>query len=263
MKSRTWGRVLNFQILAALIAATLAACEQDSDSMFHPGTIVFGGTRQIKEVQPVAGFLPDSSLLRPGGSGQPALVYRNPTANFALYNKVFLDPVTIWTAPNSALNRVPESARQAAANRFYSDLYKALSKRCQMVTSPSLPGTMHLRVALTDATTANAFLNTVATYAPYGVSTAYSLASLAFNNGVGYFAGTAAAEGYATDAMTGTVLWQAVDKRGGSTALIANTLNSWRDVDKAFRTWSDKLGARLQALGACRGSYHASRAAIH
>ena len=57
----------------------------------------------------------------------------------------------------------------------------------------------------------------MATYAPY-VSTAYSLASLAFNNGVGYFAGSATAQGYATDATTGALLWEAVDKRGGTTA---------------------------------------------
>ena len=235
MKSRTSGRVFNFRIVAAVIGATLAACAQSGeDSLFQPGQLIFGGTKQIKDVQPVAGFLPDPSLLQPGGSGQPALVYRNEMANFASYNKVFLDPVTLWTAPDSALNSVPESERQAAANRFYTDLYNALSKHCHMVTSPSR-GTMHLRVALTDATTPNALLNTVATYAPYGISSAYSLASLAFNNGVGYFAGTAAVEGYATDATTGTLLWQAVDKRGGTTALVANTLNTWRDVDNAFQ----------------------------
>lgn len=252
MKSRSLGRVFNFRIVAAVIGATLAACTQNGgDSLFNPARIVFGGTRQIKDVQPVAGFLPDPSLLQPGGSGQAALVYRNPTANFASYNKIFLDPVTVWTAPDSALNSVPESERQAVANRFYTDLYNALSEHCQMVTSPS-PGTMHLRGAITDATTANALLNTVATYAPYG-SSAYSLASLAFNNGVGYFAGTAAAEGYATDATTGTLLWEAVDKRGGATALIANTLNTWRDVDNAFLAWSDKVVTRLQEFGACRG----------
>src|SRR5438128_10492338 len=79
----------------------------------------------------------------------------------------------------------------------------------------------------------SATVNTVATYAPY-VSTAYSLASLAFNNGVGYFAGSATAQGYATDATTGALLWEAVDKRGGTTAVVANTLNNWRDVDHAF-----------------------------
>jgi hypothetical protein len=87
------------------------------------------------------------------------------------------------------------------ADSFYSDLYDALKKRCQMVTSPS-PGTMRMRFALVDAKIPNATVNTVATYTPYA-STAYGLASLAFNNGVGYFAGTATGEGYARDATDG------------------------------------------------------------
>jgi hypothetical protein len=65
----------------------------------------------------------------------------------------------------------------------------------------------------------------VATYMP-DVSTGYGLASLAFSNGVGYFAGTASAEGYATGATTGTLLCEAVDKRGGTTAMAENTLNT-------------------------------------
>jgi hypothetical protein len=51
----------------------------------------------------------------------------------------------------------------------------------------------------------------------------HGLASLAFNNGAGYFAGNATAEGYATDATNGGLLWQAVDKRGGTTAVVENT----------------------------------------
>jgi len=118
-----------------------------------------------------------------------------------------------------------------------------------MVTSPS-PGTMRMRFALVDAKIPNATENTVATYTPY-VGAAYGLASLAFNNGVGYFAGTASAEGYATDAATGGLLWEAVDKRGGTTALVENTLNNCNDVDHAFKAWSDQLASRMQELGAC------------
>ena len=136
------------------------------------------------------------------------------------------------------------------SNTFYSDLYKALSKRCQMVTSPS-PGTMRMRFALVDANIPNSAQNTIGTYTPYA-STAYSLASLAFNNGVGYFAGTARVEGYATDATTGGLLWEAVDKRGGTTALVENTLNTWLDIDHAFQAWSEELASRMQQLGACR-----------
>jgi hypothetical protein len=120
-----------------------------------------------------------------------------------------------------------------------------------MVTAPS-PGTMRMRFALVDAKIPNAAVNTVATYTPYA-STAYSLGSLAFNNGVGYFAGTATAEGYATDAANGGLLWEAVDKRGGTTAVVENTLNNWNDIDHAFQAWAEQLASRMQELGACRG----------
>jgi hypothetical protein len=239
-------------ILALATIAALAACGQPggSDGLFQTGQIIGGGTKQRADVQPVPGFLPDQLLLRPGGSGQADLVYRSPTANFASYNKVILEPFAIWAAPDSQLNAVPVNQRQAAANALYSDLYKALSRRRQMVTSPS-PGTMRMRFALIDATIPNATINTVATYTPYA-STAYDLASLAFNNGVGYFAGTATAEGYAMDATTGGLLWQAVDKRGGTTAMAENTLNTWNDVDHAFQAWSEQLASRMHELGACQ-----------
>ena len=252
MTKRIPGHLFGRHLAEWAIVATLAACGQSGGQggLVQPGQIVGGGTKQITDVQPVAGFLPDASLLRPGGSGQAALVYRNPTANFSSYNKVILEPVAIWTPPDSQLNTVPAVQRQAVADSFYSDLYNALKKRCQMVTSPS-PGTMRMRFALVDAKIPNATVNTVATYTPFA-SLAYGLASLAFNNGVGYFAGTATGEGYATDATDGALLWQAVDKRGGTTALAENTLNTWLDVDHAFQAWSDQLATRMQELGACR-----------
>jgi Protein of unknown function (DUF3313) len=134
------------------VVATLAACGETGGlgGMVQPGQIIGGGTKQIAGAQPVGGFLPNPSLLNPGGAGQPDLVYRSPTANLASYNKVILEPVAIWAPPDSQLNTVPVEQRQAAANAFYSDLYNALSGRCQMVTSPS-PGTMRMRFALVDA----------------------------------------------------------------------------------------------------------------
>ena len=163
---------------------------------------------------------------------------------------MILDPVIIWAPTNSAWASVPSDQRQELANKFQSDLRDELKQRCQLVTSPS-PGTMRIRYALVDATFPNAIVNTIATYAPYA-SDAYSLASFAFNDGVGYFAGTATIEGYATDAEAGVLLWESLDKRGGTTAIIENTLNTWLDVEHAFEAWSDRLVSRLQALGACR-----------
>ena len=101
---------------------------------------------RVRPVQPVAGFLPNPSLLQPGQEGQPDLVYRSPTANFAGYRSVMLDPVAIWTSPGSPLSKEPKTQRRALANTFYSDLYTALSQHCQMTQTPS-PGTLRARVA--------------------------------------------------------------------------------------------------------------------
>ncbi len=239
-------------VLALALGGVVAACDQigGSGGLIPAGSIVGGGSKQIAGVQPVGGFLPNPGLLAPGHAGQPELTYLNLNANLAQYHKVILDPVTVWASPQSALAAASPAQQEALANTFYADLYAALSQSCQMVNTAS-PGTVHLRFALVDANPTNAAVTTVATYAPY-VSTAYSAASIAFNHGVGYFAGTATVEGFARDATTGTVLWQGVDRRGGTNAVVKNTLNDWLDVDNAFKGWSTQLATRVQQLGMCQ-----------
>jgi hypothetical protein len=245
-------------VVPAVLAAAVAGCShgeisnpipQEPNATIQPGQLVGGGTKQITEnVQPVGGFLPRPDLLAPGGPGRAALVYLNPA--ISNYRKVMIDPVTIWAGPNSSLNSVPADQQRALANALYSDIYNALKTHCRMVQAAS-PNTIHFHFALVDTTEPNAVLNTVATYAPYA-STAYSVASFAFNKGVGYFSGTATGEGFATDAVTGALLWEAVDKRGGTTALVANTLDNWRDVRHVFAAWGVQARTRLQELGVCR-----------
>jgi hypothetical protein len=233
-------------LISAVAAATLMGCEQTEQLSKR---VVGGTTTQIRDVRPTTGFLPKPELLSPGASGEAVFVYRNPNVRLASYGKVLLDPVIIRVASDSPLMSAPADERQELAASFYSDLYKALAKRCEMVREPSA-GTLRVKIALVAVETPNATLNTVATYAPY-VSTASSLASLAFNKGVGLFAGTATVEGFATDAKTGKLLWQAVDKQGGTNAMIKNTVDSWVDVNNAFDTWSDKLASKMEQLGIC------------
>jgi hypothetical protein len=250
----------NLRVALALTSALgLAACGEKITTQtavdlpggqeVQVGQVVGGATRQMTNVQPVGGFLPEPGLLQPGGNGRPALFYRNPSVRMGAYTKIMLDPVEIWAAPDSQLNTLPMDQRNAAANTFYSDLFTALKKRCTMVTKPG-PGTLRMKFALVDTKLPNAAVNTVATFAPYA-STAYSVASVAFNGGVGYFAGNATAEGYAVDSRSGVVIWQAVDKRGGTTSFAENTLDTWLDVHHAFEAWAAALTTKLVAMGVC------------
>ncbi|MBV8913833.1 MAG: DUF3313 domain-containing protein [Acetobacteraceae bacterium] len=245
-------------LAASLVTAvTVAGCQQsgqflqkESGGLFTPGQIIGGGTKQMSDVQVAPGFLPNASLLQPGGSGQMDLVYLASGANPSRYNTVMLDPIVILASPGSPLGDVAPDQRRALANTFYSDLYTALSQHCRMGSVTS-PGTLRARFALVDAKGTNAVEDTVATYAPY-VGVAYGVTSTLFNKGVGYFAGTATVEGYVTDASTGTLLWQGVDRRGGTTAAVENTLDTWLDVHHAFTAWSNQIASKLQQLGVCR-----------
>ena len=262
------GRLVGARYGALLLAAVLAGCSQggifgspsagvvqnpvaqDPNAHIQAGQIVGGGTKQMSvDTSQIGKFLPQPELLTPGEPGRAALVYLNPNVPLSNYHKVLIDPVTIWAGPNSELNSVPADTQRELANAAYADIYNALKGHCEMVQKAS-PGTIHFRFALVDTKEPNAVINTVATYAPYA-SSAYSVASFAFNKGVGYFAGTATGEGFATDAMNGTLLWQAVDKRGGTTTFVANTLDNWRDVRHVFEAWGVLLRERLQELGVC------------
>ena len=232
---------------ALALLCAVAACSNSGPSVEQ--RLIGGGTNQISGVQPVGGFLPQPDLLSPGGPGRPDLVYLQPGVNLGSYNAVSLAPVAVVFDQASPLASTSPAQREALANTYYSDLYQAVRKHCNVTSTPG-PGTMRFYFALTDAKSSNAVVKTLANYTPY-VSIAYKVGSLAFNNGVGYFSGTATSEAYATDASTGALLWQGVDRRGGANAVVQNTINNWQDVDNAFKAWSAQLVTRLQQLGVC------------
>ena len=237
-------------LAAAAILAILGACNSNKDAATQANDFVQGTTKQITDVKPINGFLPQPALLKPGTAEQFALTYYAPGLDPKVYANVMLEPVSIWSGQDSTMQSVPADQRQDLINTFHTDLSTALTAaHCQMVQQPG-PGTIRLRFAITDETTPNASVNTVATYAPYA-SSAYDLASRVFNKGVGYFAGTATIEGYATDGKTGALLWEGVDKRGGTIAYVENTLDTWLDIHRAFQDWSAQIATKLQKVGVC------------
>ena len=247
MQQTVIGRMFSAGLLLAV-----AACSQNSQSgPLQAGQFIGGGTRQIPVSAAPGTFLPDRALLKPGGKGRADLVYIDPQADPASFRQVLLEPVAVWADPGSDFSKVPANQQAALANAFYASLYKDLAAHCRMATAPA-PDTLRIRVALVDARATNPVVTTIATYAPY-VDAAYSLEALTLNHGVGYFAGTATAEAYATNAATGALVWEGLDRRGGTTAMIENTTDRWLDVHHVLTLWSSQLAAKLRSLAACQG----------
>jgi hypothetical protein len=84
------------------------------------------------------------------------------------------------------------------------------------------------------------------------MDTAASCRELTDRDGAAYWIGQATAEGYAKDATTGTLLWEGQDKRVGTKSWGRDTLNSWDDVDNAFKARAAVFANFLDEMGACR-----------
>jgi hypothetical protein len=61
------------------------------------------------------------------------------------------------------------------------------------------------------------------------------------------FVGSAGLEAKVTDAQTGKILLEAVDRRGGTKDLSGMT-NDWNDVEKAYIYWASAIRYRLCIL---------------
>ncbi len=204
------------------------------------GTLVIScaPTQQARDVGE-SGFLVDYSRLTRGGSEEALYVYRNPAARFSKYDKVLIEPVTVWKSEGSSVAEVPEDDLQNLADLFYRLMREQLEKDYQIVDEAG-PGTMRLRVAITEAEKANVVLNVLSTVTPLRIfSSSKSMAT-----GTHAFVGKAGAEGELTDSETGQVLIQAVDRRAGANSMKGAT-SSWGDVEQALRYWAERIRTRL------------------
>jgi len=227
--------------MALALAGLAGACQK--------GDVVGGNTKQIAGVQATDGFLPQPDLLAHNEGTLWDLTYLKPGVDFHAYSAIMVDPVTIAADPTSKLATLPPDQLNELSNTLYSDVFDTVSKSCKVATTAG-PGVVRFHIALSDATSSNGAVKTVATYVPY-LNVAYKASSMAFNGGVGYFAGTATAEAYATDGATNDLLWQGVDKRGGNAPMLQNTTDSWLDVHNAFKAWAAQLVTKLEQTGIC------------
>ncbi len=190
-----------------------------------------------------SGFLEDYSMLAKGKEGEAQLVYKNPKADFAAYDKVMVDPVTMWIGKDSELGDVAHEDRQRLANDLWAKINEALKQDYEIVHVPG-PGVMRIQVAITEAERSTLVMDTITSFHP-ATSILTGAVGMA-RGGHPAFVGKTSVEGKITDAQTGTLLLAAVDQRAGTKAL--KGFNTWGDVEKAYQYWADKLRYRLCTL---------------
>jgi hypothetical protein len=185
----------------------------------------------------VSGFLDDYSLLRPGGSGEVALVYRDPDVRWTAYDKVLLEPVTLWRSGRRTLDAVPEDDLLRLVAGLEHAVRRRLGTDFRLVERPE-PGAMRIRLAITEARASDPVLDVLRARAGEKVTPG----SGPLNPETRRFIEAAHIEGEIRDAATDRLLAAGVDRRRREGA---PPIDTWADVARATDFWAERVCGAL------------------
>ena len=215
-----------------LLVCTLVAC---------------AATRGRRGDSPQSGFLGDYSQLESLDEWPAKEVYFNPNAEWARYNTIELDSVTLWK--DKGTSKLSEKDQQMLTDTLFTALHEELGKYFVMSDQPG-PDTIRVRAALTQGKGAKTVMRAITSIHP---------GSLLLGAAVGLSADTANSVGTATaefellDAATNERLGAAVDQRAGTKAfaLIApkRTFTKWGDVKNISNYWAERAAIVLLKKG--------------
>lgn len=213
-------------------------------AIFLAAIVGCSNTRPARDVQP-SGFLgADAKLLRKGAEGEAPLMYRKPGVDWGKYNKILLEPVTLWVGPDSNLGSISYTDRQMLINYFHQLIFNKFSRQFQMVNAPQ-EDTLRVRVAITKAEKSMVVLDMASTIIPQ-LHVLSGLKTLV--TGKPAFVGEAAIAYKITDASNGDLLAEGVADRVGGKTLDSKHLKSWGDVEEAFKFWVNHAAYKLCEL---------------
>src|SRR3954453_12405047 len=143
-------------VAAVVLALVIASCAARRNPGLSP------------DVHETSGFLDEYSRLRPGGTDDLAFVYRNTEARWTGYDKILLEPVTLWRSGRDSLAPIAEEDLLRVVSSFEEAVRQRLGDGFQLVDEPS-PGTLRLRLAITEARAADPVLDVLTAVAEHDV----------------------------------------------------------------------------------------------
>jgi Protein of unknown function (DUF3313) len=187
----------------------------------------------------MSGFLDDYALLHEGGPNDLALVYRAPDANWPPYDKVLVEPLTLWRSGRKSLEPVPREDLLRLVSEFQSAVLTALGGSFRLVDQAG-PGVIRIRLAITDAYASDPVLDVLT--AKRGTGRPHAAGDGPLHPETRRFLASAKIEGEIRDAQTNALLAERVDRHRRD----APPLETWAEVDRAFAVWAERACARLE-----------------
>ncbi len=178
--------------------------------------------------QQKTGFLSDYSKLSPSPykDAEGAMAYMNPKNPLKNYDKFILNPIQIRLSQKGKERGIDEGKLRELASYFDQQLRAELGKSDYSIVNQPGPGTLLLRVALTDIKPSNPLMN---------------VHPAMIASGVGL--GGASMEAEIHDALTGEVVVEVIDTQAGGRGF--DGLTKYGNAKDVIEKWSKRLVIRM------------------
>ncbi len=179
-----------------------------------------------------------------GTNGQAALVYMNPSADWAKYTKIWIKPIELWQSgdPDSPMGKISPENQQKLVDLLNTSLNNALCTNYIMVNAGG-PDVLVIHAAITDAKKSKPVAGVIC-----GIYLPLKLISLGKQGlaGTSIGVGSVTIEAELLDGQSNERLVSVVDTRSGTSFIGGRFSGTWGDVEKSFDWWAARLDTRLQ-----------------
>jgi hypothetical protein len=199
-------------------------------------------------VQKPTGFLGDYyKNLQPGPEGGVKMRWIKPGYDFSKYNKVMLDSVVFYFAPDSEDKGIDADMMKELADAFNLEIVNSLKDKYPIV-SESGPDIIRIRFALTGIKQSRPVLSGVTSIVPVGLAI-----SVAKKGATGSWSGSGATdmEMMAIDTMSNEVVAVAQDEQ---TAAFTDRFSKYGSAKGAFKFWADRGRKMFDSLCSASGT---------
>jgi Protein of unknown function (DUF3313) len=209
-----------------------------SNIVFGLGVAVSSATWAASEVKS-SGFIENPPALEPDPDRPGALIYRKPGVNLGAYNKVAIDPVTIWIHPESEYKGIDPDELKVLADGLRASLIAALEPDYPVVNKLG-PGVLGVRLAITNVRLKKKERGLL-DYTPIGLVVT-SVQDIA---GKRISLADAAIEAELLDAKTSERLGVLIDKKPGAREGAESKQLTWDAIRETLDFYSKRFRSRL------------------
>jgi hypothetical protein len=193
-------------------------------------------------VQKNSGFLGDNyKKLEPGPEGTIKMRWIKPGYDFTKYNKVMLDSVVFYFAPDSEDKGIDANVMKELTDSFNTELVNALKDKYTIVNEPG-PDVIRWRIALTGIKQSRPVISGFTSVMPPSLA-ANAVTKVATGSWIG--SGATGAESMVLDSMTNEVIGLGQDEQ---TAGFTERFSKYGSANEAFKFWATRVRAIMDLV---------------